>query len=117
MEKVIRRQLGADAVDIDTRASTCSFAYEDSVWIPFEDMQDAAADANYNMIGLIFTAQGKVVEAYCDTCGSDELFLELPGTEQRLELTKDHPLGEVMLRAQVQGWNDENDHVQLLVIE
>ncbi len=58
---------------------------------------------------------GTVVEGACTTCDSTVHYLKLPGTGQMFELAERLPVGEVELKAQVDGW--ETLHPRLVVID
>lgn len=105
METALRHQLGADAVDIDTRASLCAFAFADPTRIDFDAIESAAADANYTLTDIHMTADGKVTSGFCKECGEDKSFFVLPSTEQRFELASQQAEGPFALQATVQNWN------------
>ena len=109
----MRRQFGADAVDIDTRASTCRLAFAEPELLDFAMAESAAIDAGYQMTGLTIETKGTVVAGPCAKCGTEVHYLELPGTGQRFELTEAQPLGPIELKATLEGW--ETFHPRLVV--
>lgn len=100
----MRRQLGADAVDIDTRASSCHLAFEGPVQLDFLAVESAAADAAYALIDIELSAAGEVVRGDCATCAREVSYLELPGTGQRIEFWGAPELGPIDVFAKVDGW-------------
>lgn len=100
----MRSQLGADAVDIDTRESTCSLAFAEPVVLDFRAVESAAADAAYVLTGITLHATGEVVTGLCETCAADVSFLQLAGTGQRLEFAEAQTLGTTDVVADVLGW-------------
>lgn len=101
----MRRQFGADAVDIDTRASTCRLAFAEPEMLDFTLAESAAIDAGYQLIGLTVEAKGTVVAGPCAKCGTEVHYLKLPGTGQTFELAEPLPLGPIELKAELEGWN------------
>ena len=100
----MRRQFGADAVDIDTRESTCHVAFEEPEVLNFRKVSSAAEDANYALIGVTLDAKGTVVAGDCTTCATEVYYLKMPGTGQLLELAEPLPVGQVELQAEVIDW-------------
>lgn len=110
----MRRQLGADAVDIDTRASSCHLAFEDPVPLDFLAVESAAADAAYTLIDIELRAVGEVVRADCVSCAGEVSYLELPGTRQRLEFAGEQQPGPIEVFVRVDGW--ESVHPVLIEV-
>jgi hypothetical protein len=113
LEKALRRQAGVEAVDIDTRASTCVVGYAKPRKLDFAKLESAATDANYVLTGVSLQAKGEVVSGHCDSCKSDVFFLQLPGTKEKLELSGPATLGTASLNGSVLDWN--SDHPRLEV--
>lgn len=100
----MRRQFGADAVDLDTRESTCHVAFDEPEVLNFRLAESASADANYQLNGVAIEAKGEIVAGHCDQCADEVHFLKMPTTGQLLELVEPLPLGEVELKAEVVDW-------------
>lgn len=109
----MRRQAGVDAVDIDTRKSTCTVGYETAKSLDFIDIEDAAEDANYVLIGIGIRAHGKVVQGHCDACDDDVYYLQFRGSKQRLELSEQAKLGAASLKGDVLDWASDHPRLQV----
>ena len=109
----MRRQAGVDAVDIDTRASTCFVGYEAPRKLDFEIIDSAAKDANYQMIGIDVEARGTVVTARCETCAADVSYLQLTSTGEKLELSEPAPKGDATLKGSVLDWDTDHPRLQV----
>lgn len=108
----MRTQLGADGVDIDTRASTCRIAFAEPGRLDFLATESAAADAGYVLTQALLSADGEVLEGWCKVCGHESTFFELPGTGQRYELIGDWQVGKQYVEAEVDHWG--TTHPQLV---
>ena len=102
--------MGADAVDIDTRASTCELAFATPRRLDFLAIESAAADGGYVLTGLNLEAEGEQVRGFCKVCAEEVTFLELPILGTRLELAGDFAPGTV--HAAIDGWG--TDHPRLV---
>ncbi|MDF1836933.1 MAG: hypothetical protein P1V35_03610 [Planctomycetota bacterium] len=109
----MRRQAGVDAVDIDTRKSTCFVGFEKPRKLDFGEIDSAAKDAQYAMIGIDLTARGTVVMDRCDTCESDVSYLQLTKDGDRIELSKPAPKGATTLSGTVLDWDTEHPRLQV----
>jgi len=102
--------LGADGVDIDTRASTCEVAFAEPVRLDFLAAESAAADAGYALVAVHLEAEGEREVGFCKVCAEEATFLVMPGNGQRFELVGDFAPG--VLTAEVAGWG--TDHPRLV---
>ncbi len=110
----MRRQCGADAVDIDTIEGYCHFAYLEPTELDFAQMESASLDAGYVLAELKVDVSGEVVRADCATCQGPVFWLELPGTNQRLHLEGEHFAGPLDAYASVHGWSSDHPTLELL---
>ena len=114
MEKALRRQLGADAVDLDTRAGRAHYTLAEPVRIDFAAIEKAAVGAGYTLKELTLELEGDVVRAPCESCAQDATMLRVSETTQQIELVGDVPPGgAVRVKGSVAGW--AGSHVRLLV--
>ncbi len=104
--------MGADAVDIDTRASTCELAFAGPTRLDFLAVESAAADAGYVLTNLHLEADGERVEGFCKVCGHEATFLELPILGMRFELVGTFDAGTLI--GEVDGWG--TDHPRLVPV-
>ncbi len=109
----MRRQAGADAVDIDTRQSTCFVGYEKPRELDFDRIDSAAKDAHYEMIGIDLKARGTVVTGRCDTCDADVSFLKLTQGRDSIELAEPAPKGPATLNGKVLDWDTKHPRLQV----
>jgi hypothetical protein len=114
LEKVLRRQVGADSVEIDTRASTAAYAHSKPVVIDFDVIEGAAYDAGYTLVSLTLQLDGELSVGHCEACGGDVDVLTVAETGQRLEAAGDAPHG-VPLRivGKVTEWADGHARISI----
>lgn len=110
----MRRQCGADAIDIDTDEGYCHFAYLKPTHFSFAKMESASLDAGYTLVNLLIDVKGEVVRGDCDTCGESVHWLEMAGTKQRLHLRGDFAEGPLEVHASVHGWSGEHPTLEVL---
>ena len=105
----MRRQAGADRIVLDTRDAWAHYAFDTPKRIDFDDIEQAAEDAAYEIVVLEVEVDGTVVEAPCDHCGEDRHFLEVAETGQRLELTGESTVGwSGRLEARAEDWTTDH---------
>lgn len=120
MEKALRRRVGADIVDIDTREGTAGYRLYHERRIDFEEIMQAADDAGYTLTGLTLEITGRISKSDCPSCQQSVSMLSLPGTGQRFELAssdsvKNLPVdGQVHITARALDW--AGDHPRLDVV-
>jgi len=110
----LRRQVGADVVGIDTRASDCGFAFIEPTTIDFGLIASAVESADYTLVEIEIEIEGEVLSADCTSCGEAVSWIELPSSAQRLELEERGEPGSAWLRATVNGWAGEHPLLQVL---
>ena len=111
----MRRQAGADALDLDTVKGYVRFVIRKPRTVDFAAVERASYGAGYTLKGVEMEAVGKVVRAPCPSCRQDVLYLELDTTGQRLELRGEAPAGHrVRIEGEVSGW--KSGHVAITVI-
>ena len=114
----MRRQLGADAVDLDTREGIARYALVQPRTIDTADVERALYGAGYTLVEMRIEISGTIVRRPCERCGSEVAFLQADGTNQLFELTgPDLPNppassnGRVRLRGVLRDW--DGDHARL----
>ena len=116
----MRRQLGADAVDLDTREGIARYALVQPRTIDTTDVERALYGAGYTLVEMRIEISGTVVRRPCEHCGSEVAFLQADGTGQLFELAGPDPPssplpsnGRVRVRGVLRGW--DGDHARLEV--
>lgn len=111
----MRRQLGADHVDIDTLISFCGFRLDSPRTIQFSAIGQAAKDALYQLNSVQLIVSGSVRSAACATCGSDRPQLALEGSGQLLELVHwPHTPARGRFVLELQDWNSPHLRAQVV---
>ena len=87
----MRRQLGADAVDLDTREGIARYALVQPRTIDTADVERALYGAGYTLVEMRIEISGTIVRRPCERCGSEVAFLQADGTNQLFELTRAIP--------------------------
>lgn len=112
----MRRQVGADDVDLDTEEGYARYTLRRPQTIDFAALEEAAHSAGYTTIGVELLIAGRSFTQRCDTCEEEVILLEIPETGQRFELDGQVPLAEsVRIRGSAFGWG--GDHARLKVLE
>lgn len=115
MEKVLRRQVGADIVDIDTEEGTAGYKLLHPMRIDFRAIEKAALDAGYTLTEVVLEIVGQSFTSYCDECSADVPMLKIPQTAQTIELEGDVPDKTTLrLTGSAKGWG--GTHARLVVI-
>ena len=105
MEKVLRRQVGADIVDIDTEEGTAGYKLLHPMRIDFRAIENAAHDAGYTLTEVVLEIVGQSFTTYCDECSADVHVLKIPQTDQNFELEGDVPDKTTLrLTGSAKGW-------------
>lgn len=112
----MRRQLGADEVDIDTEAETASYMLWNPTRIDFGAILKASKDAGYTLTGITLDIAGEVTMADCMHCADTVPMLTIRETGQSFELDGEFETGaKLRVTADVLGWDGE--HPVLDIIE
>ena len=110
----MRRQVGADYVDIDTIVGYCRYSYERPVLIEYEDIEEAVADASYTLTKITLLLRGDVVRQACEICAEEVSVLVIPETGQRFELVEDaSPEESVLLQGCATDWLGDHPRLEL----
>ncbi len=111
----MRRQLGADAVDLDTREGIARYALVQPRTIDTADVERALYGAGYTLVEMRIEISGTVVRRPCERCGREVAFLQADGTGQLFELAGPDPPnpsdGRVRVRGVLRDW--DGDHARL----
>ena len=91
MEKVFRRQLGADHVRIDTVEGYAGYWLLEPQVINVVDIRDAAEGAAYTLVEAEIDVRARIERAACGPCGEVRSFAVVPATGQRFELAGEIP--------------------------
>gem|GEM_PF-1493240 len=114
--KALRRQVGADTIELDTEKSFARYTLARPRRIDFAKMEEAAEDASYTLKSIVLEIEGVTSETQCQKCGRSVPTLRIPATGQTFELEGDVPIGvTTKIRASVQGW--DGGHARLVVLE
>jgi hypothetical protein len=112
LEKALRRQLDADTVELDTRASFARYSYAEPREIDYGEIGDAAESASYTVAVVDLRIRGEVETERCERCDADVSVLVAEGTGQRLELDGEPPAGGgAVVEGRVLGF--DTDHPRL----
>ena len=111
MEKALRRQLGADAVDLDTQAGYARYTLARPVPIDFVAIEKAASDAGYTLKELTLTLEGEVINAPCERCAGEVAMLKISETGQLIEIEGNAPSPGTRAKGTVSGWAE--GHVRI----
>lgn len=117
MEKALRRQVGADTVELDTIEGYARYSYTLPRAIDFELLQEALNGAAYTLASAQLSVRGVAERGHCQVCEADRLQLRLDGTDQRFDIIAGKlPTGRrLRVTAEARGW--EQGHVQLEVLQ
>ena len=111
----MRRQLGANAVDIDTEAETASYMLWTPRHIDFDEILEASKDAGYTLTGIKLDLEGEVIMADCLHCADTVSMLTVGETGQSFELDGEFMAGATLrITADVQGWDGHHPGLDVL---
>ena len=114
----MRRQAGADTVDLDTIEGYAHYALHHPARIDFAAIEDVAHDTGYTLRELILEIEGVTSMGDCAECGGPVPMLKVAETGQVFELEGDVPQGETLwIRASVHGWGGGHARLTLLPSE
>jgi len=113
----LRRQVGADTVELDTIEGYARYSFTVPRTIDFEVLQEALTGAAYTLASAQLSLPGVAERGHCEVCDADRLQLRLDGTDQRFDIVAGElPTGRrLRVNAEAQGW--EQGHVQLEVLQ
>ncbi len=101
----MRRQLGANQVEIDTEEEYARYTLWNPTRIEFDAILKASKDAGYTLTGIKLDIAGKVIMSDCTQCASSVHMLEIEQTGQSLELEGELEVGTtIRIKADVRGW-------------
>ncbi|MFT7543110.1 MAG: hypothetical protein ACI9K5_004093 [Gammaproteobacteria bacterium] len=105
----MRRQAGADLVDIDTFEGSCRFFYLTPRMIDFDALERAANDASYDLVAITLNLEGEIVR------NGDGFELVASETGQRFPIDgQTHFKGRMHLHTTVADWAGEYGHLTVV---
>ena len=111
----MRRQLGANEVDIDTEEETASYTLSIPMRIDFDAILKASKDAGYTLTGIQLDLEGEVTMADCMQCADTVPMLTIAQTGQSFELDGEFETGtRLRITADVLGWDGEHPVLDIL---
>lgn len=111
----MRRQLGANEVEIDTEAEYARYTLWKPTRIDFGAILEAAKDAGYTLTGIQLDIAGVVTMSDCTQCESTVPLLEIATTGQSFELEGEFEKGATIhITAAVRDWNGEHPVLDVL---
>ena len=111
----MRRQVGADAVRIDTLEGYAGYSLAEPQRIDFPAVERAAFGAGYTLMGVEIQIAGRIVSGPGEQGEAQILLLEVDGTGQRFELEGDVPAGaHVRVRARASSWKAQQVRLEVL---
>ena len=116
MDKALRRQLGAEQIDLDTDTGWAQFTLPEPVLIDYDALEEAADDASYTIVQLLLDISGRAQVARCEPCERDVTRLRIPETGQTFELVGAVP-ANASLRVKLSTEDWTGDHVRFEVLE
>ena len=111
----MRRQLGANEVEIDTEEEYARYVLWNPTRIDFDAILKASKDAGYTLTAIKLDIEGEVIMADCLECASTVPMLRIAQTGQSFELGEELEVGAtIRITADVRGWEGEHPVLDVL---
>lgn len=110
----LRRQLGANTIELDAQEGFARYWLLEPRTLSFDDMLEAAADASYTITRIELELEGTTSRAECEECQAEVTLLTIPATGQRLELSGAIEAGQTLSGTfDVSDWETEHPRLSL----